>query len=218
MVDVDGVCRKLDEAGVTGVSGFRKKLQDNRGCDAVVDGLLLEARAAMRFRQSGCGVEMGDRPDLKVASGGCVFFAEVTHFRRKLQDDVDDAALLAATDLLVPYGDTAATEGKQAWDQLVDVARKKVDQYRAGSPNILVAYSHSPNCVDEAIVPTSIASIESICRADLSDGLRKLNGILLVSEEINVSRGFRSAYYFECSECDVGMPGDVARMLRAIVS
>jgi hypothetical protein len=216
MVDVDAVCRELERAGVTGVDGFRKRLHDNRGCQAVVEGLLFEARTALRYRRVECAVEMRDRPDLEVTLRQHLFFAEVTHFRRKRQDDEDDARLLAATDLLVPYGDTTCTEGKAAWDQLVEVAGKKADQYRAGSPNVLVVNSCTANCIDEVITPTAICGIDSICRADPTSGLKKLNGILLITEEISLSRGGRSCYYFPCGLPAVAMPDEVAGVLHSI--
>jgi hypothetical protein len=131
---------------------------------------------------------------------------------------MDDARLLAASSLLVPYGDTLPTEGKTPWDEVVEVARKKVDQYRPDSPNVLVVYSCSANCIDETVIPTAICNIDSRCRADPGDGLRKLNGILLVSGELNASRGLRRVYYFECGVCAVTMPREVRKMLRAIVS
>jgi hypothetical protein len=71
---------------------------------------------------------------------------------------MDDARLLAASSLLVPYGDTLPTEGKTPWDEVVEVARKKVDQYRPDSPNVLVVYSCSANCIDETVIPTAIAT------------------------------------------------------------
>jgi len=163
MLDVDRVCRELTDAGITGVASFRKRLHANRGCKAVVEGLLLEARTAHMLRRSGCSVEIRERPDLEVALGDHLFFAEVTHFRRKVQDDLDEEKLRAAGDLLVKYGDTVPEEGRAAWDQLVQVANDKVAQYCVGSPNVLVVHSRSPNCIDDISAARAVSKIDSIC-------------------------------------------------------
>lgn len=216
MGDIDGLCCQLESAGVTGVAGFRTKLVDNRGCGVVLESLVFEASTALMFRSAGCSVEMRDSPDLEVTLGAHRFFAEVKHFRRKAQDDIDDERLAEATSLLVPYGDTVPTEGSAAWDQVVAVACKKVAQYRPDAPNVLVINSSSANCIDDLIVPTAIHEIDDICRTAPSHGLRKLNGILLVSEVVTFNRGVRSVYFFEAGEAVVSLPDEVKAMLNGI--
>jgi len=218
MGDIDGLCCQLESAGVTGVGGFRTKLVDNRGCGVVLESLVFEASTALMFRSAGCGVEMRDSPDLEVTLGAHRFFAEVKHFRRKAQDDIDDERLAEATDLLVPYGDTVPTEGSAAWDQIVAVACKKVAQYRPDAPNVLVINSSSANCIDDVIVPTAICNIDLLCRREPGHGLRKLNGILLVGKVVTFNRGCRSVHFFECSACGASLPNEVRAMLNGIES
>jgi hypothetical protein len=181
-----------------------------------LEGLLFEASIAIMFRNANCSVEMRDSPDLEVMLGTHRFFAEVTHFCRKRQDDVDDAKLSAATGLLVPYGDTVPTEESSAWDQVVAVACKKVAQYRPDGPNVLVINSCSANSIDELIVPTAIDKIDEICRTAPDHDLRRLNGIMLISTEVNISRGVRSVYFFEAGEAAVSLPDEVKAMLNGI--
>jgi len=216
MLDVESVCQCLAAAGVGGIDGFRAKLISNRACAPVFQDLLFEARTALMFARAQCSVSMRESPDLEVTLGAHRFFAEVTHFRRKRQDDVDDERLSEASSLLVPYGDTVPTEGSAAWDQVAAVACKKVLQYRPDVLNVLVINSSSANCIDEAIIPTAIDKIDEICRTAPDHGLRKLNGIVLVSEEVNVTRGGRNVHFFEGSRSAVLLPDEVRAMLNGI--
>src|SRR5260370_36175210 len=53
----------------------------------------------------------------------------------------------APGDFLVPLDDPSQTEGKTAWEQIVDVAIKKAPVYMEGAANILVVESDS-ECLD----------------------------------------------------------------------
>jgi hypothetical protein len=216
MVDVESVCQHLAAAGVAGIDGFRAKLISNRGWAPVFQDLLFEASTALMFARAHCSVSMRESPDLEVTMGAHRFFAEVKHFRRKRQDDIDDQQLSEASSLLVPYGDTVPSEGSAAWDQVAAVACKKVLQYRPGVPNVLVINSSSANCIDEVIIPTAIDKIDEICRTTPNHGLRKLNGIMLVSEEVNISRGGRNVHFFEGSRSAVLLPDEVRAMLNGM--
>ena len=216
MIDIERLCQRLAAAGVLGIDGFRSKLVRNQGCAVVFQDLSFEASTALIFARAQCAVDMRESPDLEVTLGAHRFFAEVKHFRRKHQDSIDDQRLSAARGLLVPYGDTRPTEGSAAWDQVVAVACKKVLQYRPGVPNVLVINSSSANCIDEVIIPTAIDKIDEICRTAPDHGLRKLNGIMLVSEEVNVTRGGRNVHFFEGSKSAVLLPDEVRAMLNGI--
>lgn len=216
MVDIDRICSVLADGGVTGVEQFRLKLVNNHGCEPVVMSLLFEAKTALMFARARCGVEMRESPDLDVTLGAHRLFAEVKYFRRKSQDDIDDERLRGATSLLLPYGDTRPTEGEDAWDQVADVACRKVCQYQQGVPNVLVINSSSPNCIDEVIIPTAVAKIDEICRMEPDHGLQRLNGIVLVSEEVNVSRGVRNVYFFETMSPAIPLPKEVRAMLNGV--
>ena len=83
------------------------------------------------FLRNGWHVEMRERPDLMLERDGDIIYAEVKHFHRKLQDQLDEQAMNAETqdDLLMPIGDTVDLEGAPAWRQIADVAAKKISQY-----------------------------------------------------------------------------------------
>ena len=53
----------------------------------------------------------------------------------------------APDEFLVPLDDPTETEGKSAWEQIVDVAIKKAPVYMEGAANILVVESDS-ECLD----------------------------------------------------------------------
>jgi hypothetical protein len=92
----------------------------------------------------GADVTMQDRPDLAAVLRGERFYAEVKHFNRKAQDDLNDAAVRNAPEFeFVLQADTTRIEGKSAYRQIADVAIKKTDQYREGEINILIIDSDS---------------------------------------------------------------------------
>jgi len=216
MVDIDRICNRLADAGVAGVAQFRSKLTSNYGCEPVVMALLFEAKTALMFAGARCGVEMRESPDLEVTLGAHRLFVEVKHFRRKPQDDIDDERLRGATSLLLPYGDTHPAEGRDAWDQVADVACRKVHQYQRDVPNVLVINSSSPNCIDELIIPTAVNRIDKICRMEPDHGLRRLNGIVLVSEEVAVRRGIRNVHFFETMFPAIPLPKEIRAMLDGV--
>lgn len=87
---------------------------------------------------------MQDRPDLAAVLKGERFYAEVKHFNRKTQDNLNDQALRNATEFeFVRLEDTARSEGKTPYRQIADVAVKKSEQYREGETNILIIDSDS---------------------------------------------------------------------------
>jgi len=214
-VHIEAVCKRLLDASVSGIDLFRHKLKNNWKCEAVREALLLEAKSALMFTAADCQVRMRESPDLEVAFGGSIFFAEVKHFRRKLQDDLDDERLSKATGLLVPYGDTVPTEGSNPWEQVMAVASKKTPQYRPNVSNVLLINSSSANCIDDAIVPTAIDMIDALCQRQPEHELRKLNGIVLVAEEINLRRE-RNVHFFKTMFPATPLPEDVRVMLADI--
>ena len=77
----------------------------------------------------GADVTMQDGPDLAAVLGGERFYAEVKHFNRKAQDDINDAAVRNAPEFeFVLQEDTTRIEDKSPYRQIADVAIKKADQ------------------------------------------------------------------------------------------
>src|SRR4051812_34306925 len=146
--DPDVVRRRLLAAGIRGVDEFHSRLASNAQTDVYRD-LLAEAAAAMTLRMAGLDVEMRDRPDLALVLAGQSSYAEVKHFRRKPQDDADDRRMAAYGGRLVTYGDTTASEGKAAVEQVLAVVQKKLSQLREGAPNLMIFQSSSPNCIED---------------------------------------------------------------------
>jgi len=84
-------------------------------------------------------------------------------------------------DLLVPIGDTTATEGFAVWEQIVSVAIHKAekDQYMMNAPNILIIESSS----DSTSLTLSSAAHEYNDRVRKTNDprLRRLNALMLVN-------------------------------------
>lgn len=195
-MDLNVLMQHLQAARIGNVAAYSSKLLSNFREVAVVRDLLSEANAALMFRGHGIDVDLGDRPDLTLYVCGQTVCAEVKHFRRKYQDDADEQRLRQYGDHLVEYGDTVPTEGMSAWDQVVDVARRKIGQYRVGVPNILVLDSSSPHGVDNLVVLTARNIINDLIASGTEAGLPRLNGILLIAREYSMSI-HRNVYFFE---------------------
>lgn len=212
---IDSCIAQLRNAGATGIDKYERKLTDNAGNLAVVNDLLFECRTALMFLSNGFSVDMRESPDLSVQLAGNQFYAEVKHFRLKEQDRLDEANLEAADDLLVPYGDTVSSEGEAAWDQVVQVAKHKINQYHQDSPNILVIGSSSSYCIDDAIMPTAI----NIIAEEVSNGncveLGRLSGILLISMDYSISKG-RNVFFFQTQSAEVPLTPSVLELLNSI--
>jgi len=196
IMTVDEIGTRLLEAGVANVPSYLTKLAGSRRSAPVYWDVAAEASAALMFRSAGFSVRMRDAPDLRLELCGNQLFAEVKHFRRKAQDDLDDERLSNAHEMLVPYGDTSVLEGSLPWEQIASVARRKSSQYQADVPNILVLDSSSPNCVEDLDVLTAVHVIDEYVGVQPDDELAKLNGILLISQMYNISRR-RNVYFFE---------------------
>ena len=216
---------KLEKTSINGVKEFIERVYLNAKVSKNVESFLCEACAALMFWENGFLVTMRDRPDLSLELNGMRIGAEVKHFYRKQQDAIDEERLLKAGEqalvddhsVLVSYGDTRETEGKTAWQEIVDVARKKINQYWEDAPNILVLLSSSTHCVEDSELSTAVNKInEEIVSAQMS-ALTRLNGILLVTlNEKNVSGGFRQVYFASTQYPAIPLPRDVIDTLSAI--
>lgn len=192
----DEILKRLHEAGVMNVGQFALKLEENAINPSVVRDLRSEGYAALMFASAGFYVEMGDSPDLILSNAGDSLGVEVKHFRLKRQDELDDARLRAAKGFLVEYGDTVPSEGKAAWDQVVDVTESKARQYRPDMPNILVIESSSVHAVDDWVLRTAANILNEQRSAALGMGTANLNGLFLMCSDFNISAR-RNVYFFE---------------------
>lgn len=194
--EVEELKMLLEQEGVKNVSVYVEKLQANHTNLSVFEDLLFESRAAWMFLKYGFQVEMRESPDLSLQWESHHFHAEVKHFRMKETDTLDQARMNATRDELVVYGDTIPLEGLAAWDQVVEVAKRKIKQYQENVPNILVIGSSSFHCIDDAIMPTAINIINEKISTGNCVELSRLNGILLISPDYNIGQK-RGVYFFQ---------------------
>jgi hypothetical protein len=207
----------LEKAHVQGIPEYIKNLQ------AISDSLedfRLEGKAALMFARAACSVTIRKRaepPDLALKFNNEQFHVEVKHFREKEQDRIDDAKMSEPGDYLEPYGNTFPLEGKHAWKQVYDVAKKKIDQYKEHAPNVLVIESSSTS-VEDTEIPTAIDTINEDVRSGRSSGFAKLNGILLAVDWNNISQQWRKVYFFRTSNPAVSLSREVSSLLDRIYS
>jgi len=171
---------KLRDAGADGLDQYETRLRNNAGNPDTLANLFCEGLAGLMFLHNGWQVALRESPDPQLGLHGDVVYAEVKRFCEKKQDRLNDRAMREAPDdLLVRLDDTTQTEGKTAWEQMVDVAIRKAPVYMEGAVNILVFESDS-ECLD-LIVNSAVHDYNE--RALESDDLRlrKLNGMMLVN-------------------------------------
>ncbi len=171
----------LRDAGALEVHAFELKLRQNAKNPTQVSNHLSEACVALMFIENGARVTMRDSPDLKVDWLGDTFYAEVKHFKRKKQDQLDEAAERNAPgDMLAPVGNTLKLEGRHPLEQLSDVMRRKRDQYMDGAVNILVVDSRSESM--ELMAQSAVNEFDDqVLKTPGDQALRKLNGIMLIT-------------------------------------
>jgi hypothetical protein len=214
---------KLEEAQVRGLAEFIDKIHSQREPENL-ESLLCEARAALMFQENGFRVSMQDRPDLALEVAGIRLYAEVKHFRMKEQNKIDEERLLEAggqaleddLSVLVPYGDTRETEGGSAQQQLVDVARKKIDQYHKDAPNILVIFSSSPHCVEDADFEGAAHEIDDDIAARRIPGLERLSALMLVTETWRKWPNGCCVYFDPLQNSATPLPKGIMEALSAI--
>ncbi|OGO21264.1 MAG: hypothetical protein A2144_02655 [Chloroflexi bacterium RBG_16_50_9] len=170
----------LEKANVKGIPEYIKKLRDNSTNSENFENFRLEGRAALMFSGAGFCVTMRESPDLALKFNNEEFYAEVKHFRKKEQDRIDDARMSDPNccvdefgPYLSPYGDTFQLEGKYAHEQVYDVAKKKINQYKEHAPNILVIESSS-SCIEDTEIRPAIDMINEDVSSGKCPGLAKL--------------------------------------------
>lgn len=207
-IDTDTLNYRLTKLGVRGVDAYCAKLVANAGNSDVLDDLLSEAAAAMMFSIAGFTVEMSDRPDLLLTGFGQSFAAEVKHFRYKSQDSIDDVALRNHSDHLVEFGNTHPAEGYAAWDQVANVARRKIAQFTGHVPYLLVIQSSSLHSIDDLVVRTAANILDEEISTDAHVPLAALSGIVFLSRELRISDA-RNVYFF-------GLPDTQSPLLPSV--
>jgi len=212
----------LEKANVKGVPEYIKNLQ------AISDSLedfRLEGKAALMFAKVGCSVTIRERaepPDLALKFNNEQFYAEVKHFRKKEQDRIDDAKMSDPNccvdefgPYLMPCGDTFPLEGKHAWEQVYNVAKDKIAQYKEHAPNILVVESSS-DCIDDTTMGDAIDMINEDVRSGTGPGFAKLNGILLITVDgYNISK-WRNAFFYRTSNPAISLSRELSGLLDNI--
>jgi hypothetical protein len=186
---IDFYLDRLRRGGAQNVDEYELRLRQNANSGANLNNFLSEAVVALMLLDYGADVTMQDRPDLAASLKGERFYAEVKHFNRKRQDDVNDEALRKAPPFeFVRLEDTTQSEGKSPYRQIADVALKKADQYREGEINILIIDSDSETL---HLMARSGAQEFSDDKRDAprSSNLHRLNGIMLISSRLGVRGG-----------------------------
>ncbi len=211
---INRICTELERRGVQGVPEYKQRLMDN-SVSANFKDFLLEGKAALMFREVGFCVTLREAPDLALEFNGEQLYAEVKHFRLKEQDLIDDAKMREPGDELVLYGDPVPLEGMPAWEQVYNVAKSKIRQYKQNAPNILVVESSSPNCIDDVIIQPAVDMVNEAVCSDKCPGLGRLNGILLVSSVGNI-RQKRNAFFYPTDKPDVSIPLGILDLLKKI--
>ena len=212
----------LGKAHVEGIPEYIKNLQ------AISDRLEdfhLEGKAALMFATVGCSVTIRERaepPDLALKFNNEQFYAEVKHFRKKEQDRIDAARMSDPNccvdefgPYLVPYGDTVPLEGKCAWQQVYDVAKNKIKQYREHAANVLVIESSSTS-IEESEIATAINMINGDIGHGKCLGLARLNGILLALDWYNISQQWRKVFFYPTSNPAVSLSRELSALLGNI--
>jgi hypothetical protein len=183
---IDFYVTRLRAAGARNVDAYEKTVRNNSGNESQVLNFLSEGITALMFLEHG-DVLMRDKPDLLVTLRGESFYAEVKHFNRKEQDDLDEEAERNAPELeFVRVGDTVPKEGKTPWRQIADVAINKESSYIEGAVNLLVIHSDSDALYGMCESGANEFS-DDMMSTPPDSHLRRLNGIML----INCLMGFR---------------------------
>ncbi|HYL73377.1 MAG TPA: hypothetical protein VEU96_04190 [Bryobacteraceae bacterium] len=206
----------LRRLGAINVDAFELKLKNNsKNADQVVNHLS-EARVALMFIQNAARVTMRDCPDLMIEWLGEVFYAEVKHFRRKKQDEIDDQAMRRACGTLVgPLAQTEKLEGRRPYEQICDVACRKKHQYIDGAINILVIDSASESL---GLMAKSGANeySDEVRNTPHDLELRRLHGIMIINVWGRVAGGFCNVDFGMTESGFEGMSYDLATALEEI--
>jgi hypothetical protein len=182
---IEHAASRLRNSGALDVDFYELKLRQNAPNSVQVINHLSEARVALMFLENGAQVTMRDSPDLKVEWLGAMFYAEVKHFNRKEQDELDEAAMRSAHGEFVMVGDTFPIEKRRSYEQISDVARRKKHTYVDGAFNILVIDSSSESIDGPGAEPMARSAAREydveLYKTPYDAALRNLHGIMLIT-------------------------------------
>lgn len=191
---------ELSKEGIKELPDYEQKLRDNSGNVDVFNDLLCEAETALMFSHYDFLVTMQESPDISIERHGKLAYVEVKHFRKKEQDIIDEQSMRESEDL-VPVGILTPTEGAEAWEQIVDVAICKVNQYREDAPNILVIATSS-NSVNGIKLQTAANLYNE--KASSNPRLHKLNAFILIDQQIVFLSKPKNVYF--CKTASAATP------------
>lgn len=209
------ILRKLAQVFPEGIQLYFEKLQNNHQNRDVLNDLLFEGRTALMFLNHGFQIKFRESPDLRLKFMGTELYAEVKHFRLKEQDRLDQETLANFDQTLTTYGDTVPTECIPAWEQVFCVINRKLRQFSSDAPNLCAIGSDSPHCIDDAIIPTVINMINKTASTCTGEEFRKLNGIILIAFEFNLSKK-RRVYFFPTQHSFFPLTEKLASILDSI--
>jgi hypothetical protein len=178
----------LRSNGATAVDQYEEKLRSFGSNSQKVFEMLSEARAAIMFLRAGVGVTMRDKPDLFLEFNGQQLYAEVKHFNWKATDTRDEETMRARPLEFVRVGNVVDDEGKHQYEQMCSIAMRKVSQYMAGFPNILVFVNHSPS-VDLMLQSAVNEYDDEVRKPGANPDLRKLSGMMMLGTIARVGFG-----------------------------
>jgi hypothetical protein len=189
---IEHAASTLRSAGARDVDVYERKLRQNARNPTQVINHLSEARVALMFLENRAQVTMRDSPDLKVEWLGELFYAEVKHFRRTQQDELDEVAMRSANGEFVTVGDPV-----RRYKDMCAVARKKKHQYVGGALNILVIDSSSDAILPADAMARSAADEydEELRKTPQDLALRRLNGIMLITAWGSVGSNSRNVAF-----------------------
>ncbi|MGQ0614998.1 MAG: hypothetical protein ACT4PV_14790 [Planctomycetaceae bacterium] len=209
----------LARLGIAGGDRYEARLRSNAGCSEVLQDLAIEGLVAATLAPTGFSVTMSDRPDLEASHGGAGFGIEVKHFRRRPEDDVDDARLRSTirdTGMLTSYGDPSKHIA-----QVLAVLRSKARTLPVSRPAIVATYSSSEYQIEHP----EVLSARNAFETELAHGTAPtgpLNGILHLGSDLALDAASASAAvrkcvgYYELRHATPTLPEEVTSALRAV--
>jgi len=214
--DIDALRIALEASSTSLVTEYIHELTARCASDLGYEDYKTEGLAALVLSRHGFKVELSDKPDLRLQFNHTALGAEVTRFRRKEQDEIDDERLKQASDRLQVYGVISESDGRSAWEQLCIKIRNKCSQLLEGQPNILIVRSSSEHCVGEDEVKTAVNELSELDQHVERSHTQRLNGVLFFSPWRSCGSDPRSVHFFECLHPAVQISVEIRETLRNI--
>jgi hypothetical protein len=202
---------ELEKAGIKGFREYETRLRNNAGNNDVFSDLLFEANVALMFVHNGFQVTIREKPDVKIELNGEKVYVEVKHFRKKEQDVIDEKAMKESDDL-IPVGILTPTEGNEPWEQIANVAMRKIHQYKENAPNILVIETGS-NAISGIELQTAVNIFDERASGDIR--LQKLNALMLIDQWVDISKN-KNVYFCQTTFVENPMSSSMIDKLASI--